>query len=369
MLMKTLIRESTTNDAISNGRPAIAGIAKKCSSKIFSSLVSTVPTSLPVATVFAIKRWANDEDVLGAQSNVTCVNDGSIPDIADLVDSTVEKGSSFFAYDALYTAVVDFNIEDKVPTERNVNELMFQNKIVPIANASKFDQKITVSRVQAPVQSHLTSFSATTELLEDLDRSGVSGMSSDEVIADIVSTTISEVTNRDIIDTLKSIAVKVPTLVVTDNVYEQSRHIITHANRLAAQILTDTRVQSTFVLCSPKVAAALKSSGQEIGLDVVVDPNATADYMVVGAGSSTTGTDCPSALYYCPLVTDEGSTTLLFTGDPLSLNPNYGAINRYALVIAPDLDQEQGPTVKSLDRINACGKVKLARAGLVTFVK
>lgn len=371
MLLKRLIRESTTNDAISNGRPATVGVARKVSSKIYNSLVSTVSTSQPIATVFAIQQLIDGTGVLDKDSIIASdgTRDDGVPALEELLDTTIEIGSLFCHESTTYKALNPIVVGDTVPSDSTVFKWLFDGSAVVVNNTANMvrEGSFVINRIQAAVDSHTVSIPASIELLTDLDRSGVSGLSSDEVISDLVATTVAEGINRDVIDTLVAIAKTDPAIVCIDNQYEQPRQLITQANRMAAQILIDTRTPATFILCSPKVAASLKSSGQEIELDVVTDPNAVVNYMVVGAAHDA---DQPSALYYCPLVTDEGSTTLLFTGDPLSLNPNYGAINRYALVIAPDLNGlTDNAAVRSHTRESFVGQSQLSRKCLVTFVK
>lgn len=370
MILKTLIRESTGASDVSAARPAIAGIAQKVSRKLHNSLVHTVPTAQPIATVFAIRQLIDGVGILDADTNIE--SNGTlpqIPDIMDFIGTTIAVDTTFRAYKVAYKALRDIEIGAETPSDSDIVGWVFDGSIVIVNNTAGIVRSgsFSVNRVQAEIQSHTVSIPASIELLTDLDRSGVSGLSSETVISDLIGTTVAEGINRDVIDTLVAIAKTNPRFVCTDNLYEQPRQLITHINRLAAQILTDTRTPATFLLCSPKVGAALQASGQDIGLEVVVDPNAVVDYVVVGAAHDA---DQPSALYYCPLVTDEGSTTLLFTGDPLSLNPNYGAINRYALVIAPDLNdmKDNNAVLKNHTRESFNGKCCLAQKCLVSFL-
>jgi hypothetical protein len=165
---------------------------------------------------------------------------------------------------------------------------------------------------------------------------------------------VSEQVNSEIILKLISLAKKEKdlSLINYETSYYRGRELIIKAAELVADIKKNNAMP-TFILCTPKVEAQLKASGQVSGniidgldLEIVVDVKTPVDYLLVGCASDERLTPC--SLYYSPLVEEEQGITMLFTREMLNFQPSYGANIRYALS-AMDLDTVDGGKVIETD--------------------
>ncbi|QLH66504.1 hypothetical protein HXV88_08565 [Aeromonas veronii] len=341
-----LVKESVD---IETGRDELVSISAKVSSKIYKKLVCEQPTTQPIATVFGIKQKVAGKDpfvvhmqehiegAIDLAPNATFMTGDKIKDASGIV---VEALVPFSSENTDMSSVWSMLLAGKV---RVLNDVPEQAVIQ--------ESDIEISRWRTKVGSRLIRFDASMEMLHDLESQF---KDSKDVVYNVIGNVVSEQVNSEIILKLISLAKKEKdlSLINYETSYYRGRELIIKAAELVADIKKNNATP-TFLLCTPKVEAQLKASGQVtdnvidgLDLEIVVDVKTPADYMLVGCASDERLTPC--SLYYSPLVEEEQDITMLFTREMLNMQPSYGANVRYALS-AIDLDSVDGGKVVETD--------------------
>ncbi|MCW0507045.1 hypothetical protein [Aeromonas piscicola] len=346
-----LVKESID---VETGRDELVAISAKVSAKIYKKLVCEQPTTQPIATVFGIKQKVAGKDpfVVHMQEHIT----GAF----DLSSASPEANLSFMPGEKIkdesgivVEALVPFNSENADMS--SVWSLLLSGKVRVLNDVPEQaviqESNIEISRWRTKVGSRLIRFDASMEMLQDLESQFED---SQDVVYNVIGNVVSEQVNSEIILKLISLAKKEKdlSLINYETSYYRGRELIIKAAELVADIKKNNATP-TFVLCTPKVEAQLKASGQVTGniidgleLEIVVDVKTPADYLLVGCASDERLTPC--SLYYSPLVEEEQDITMLFTREMLNFQPSYGANIRYALS-AIDLDEVDGGKVLEMD--------------------
>lgn len=347
--MKHLDKLVSESIETTTGRDELVAISAKTSSKIYKKLVCEQPTTQPIATVFGIKQKADGKDpfVVHMQS----YKGVSI----DLVDNYAYKAGDKIKDKSgiIVEALVPFKSE--IIDMSTVWSLLLTGKVRVLnelpEQAVIQESDIEISRWRTKVGSRLIRFDASMEMLQDLESQFEN---SKDVVYNVIGNVVSEQVNSEIILKLISLSKKETdiNLINYETSYYRGRELIIKAAELVADIKKNNAIP-TFVLCTPKVEAQLKASGQVSGniidgldLEIVVDVKTPMDYLLVGCASEERLAPC--SLYYSPLVEEEQDITMLFTREMLNFQPSYGACIRYALSTM-DLDNVGGGKVIDVD--------------------
>ncbi|MBW3527229.1 hypothetical protein KO533_11725 [Shewanella sp. NKUCC05_KAH] len=343
--LNMLVSESIDN-TISHDH--LIATSKKTSSKILSKLTNIQPTTLPTATVYGM-TIKTDKDVFIDHSV-------AVVETALGYEETLYKVTDRFSVDSkVYEVITDFT--DTIPLDSlNLNIMVLAGDIRLVTDAPIVavvqDSKFEIIRWKSPVTARLIKLDASTELLEDLGRSG---MDSIDLVDDVIATTVSESINSDIIVKLITIAKKdKPTdLTNHETSYYKGRELICVLGRMAAGIKQGTTAIPTFVLCTPQVEAILKASGQTsdnvingYDLEIICDTKSALDYVLVGCAGRNQVEQ--SSLYYSPLIIpdplgndQDAGIEMLFNRESTSMHPSYGSMVRYALTVAEPYSKDK----------------------------
>lgn len=356
-----LIQESSGTSGIASGREALIALTRKTQEKIYKELVSTQPTSQPMATVYGMKyeyQFQADTthdiqlDYITSGGKYQFGNSGlSIP------TDGMFKGDKFVHSDFVFSVLEDGDYEylNAKPVEE-AQKLAVRGKLRIVADAADPDSyqepdsnvaesRFLINKWSARVCSRKLKSPTTIELLYDMERQG---LNADLAVEDLLSTAIAEEINIDIITKLITISQKEdPATLVSTVPYYKGRELIARACSSAAEIEWWTSIPATYLVASYKVCGIIRASGQVgdddiirgTGLKLIMDGNSMVDYMMVGGKmEDPTGLDHASGLFYSPFQESDEAGSFLVTADYSSLQPMIGVMTRYALSAFPTYD-------------------------------
>ncbi|MEZ9350720.1 hypothetical protein AB4182_04050 [Vibrio splendidus] len=360
-MIKQLLAESNTSANIENGRPILVGLTRKINDKIFKDICGIQPTSQPRATVYGVRYEMVSQD--GSEVRETQgshrTGTGKYPfkDHGLAGGSTgMVSGDHFAEFDYVFGAVKDGDYDGK--TEVELLALVLTGDLRLVTDADEDDSRAEVQssrfimdRWQSDIKSRRVKSPTTWELLTDMQNNGLDGSSA---VEDLLATSISEEINSDIIMKTITVAKKSPAIDLSlSELYQQGRSLIARALELGAEIHQITTFTATFVLASPKVASAIRASGQVgndnlidgTNLKLVTDSKAIGEYLLVGSNHKFDGLDTVAPIHYSPYVESDSAGTYLIATDSNNLQPVPALISRYAITSSPDfsdVDSEQG---------------------------
>ncbi|WP_421349876.1 hypothetical protein [Aeromonas veronii] len=329
-LLDKLVNESID---VERGRDELIAVSKKTSNKIYKKLVGEQATTQPIATVYGIGYHADNKDPFSDHSV-------AVVETAATYDENKEyQAGEKFSVNSIVYETLDYIAHKEANSPEG---LCLTGKLrlvtdAPITSVEKASS-IKINRWRSPVGSRLIRFDASMEMLQDLDRAGVN---SDNVIHDVISTVIAESINSDIVNKLITISRKQSdiSLINDETSYYRGRELIIKLGEMIGDIKQRTTALPSFVLCTPRVEAQLRASGQVTGnvidglnIEIVCDTKTKLDYVLVGCASDEPMN--PSSLYFSPLVVNESEMEFLFTREMLNMQPSYGVLARYALTTA-----------------------------------
>ncbi|MEZ9420018.1 hypothetical protein AB4229_09115 [Vibrio breoganii] len=356
-MIKQLLAESNTSN-IENGRPTLVGLTRKINDKIFKDICGIQPTSQPRATVYGVRYEMVSQD--GSETRETQgghrTSTGKYPfkDHGLAGGSTgMVSGDHFAEFDYVFGAVKDGDYDGK--TEVELLALVLTGDLRLVTDADEDDSRAEVQssrfimdRWQSNVRSRRVKSPTTWELLTDMQNNGLDGSSA---VEDLLATSISEEINSDII--MKTITVSkkgTPIDLSGGELYQQGRTLISKALELGADIQRNTTFPATFVLASPKVASAIRASGQVGSSDIidgtnlklVNDGKAIGEYMLVGSKLKFDGLDTVAPIHYSPYIDTDNAGSYLIATDSENLQPVPALISRYAITSSPDFNDVNG---------------------------
>ncbi|MBT0074522.1 hypothetical protein J4H65_04445 [Vibrio alginolyticus] len=355
-MIKQLLAESNTSSGIENGRPALVGLTRKINDKIFTDICSIQPTSQPRATVYGVRYEMVSKD--GESREIQAghrTGTGKYPfkDHGLPVGSDgMAVGSHFSEYDYVFGVVVDGDYLGLTESELLEKVLLGDLRLVTDAddNDSREVQssRFIMDRWQSDIKSRRVKSPTTWESLTDMQSNGLNGSSA---VEGLLATSISDEINSDIIMKTITVAKKgTPIDLSGGELYQQGRSLIARALELGADIQRNTTFPASFVLASPKVASAIRASGQVgnndmidgTNLKLVTDGKAIGEYMLVGSKLDFDGLDTVAPIHYSPYVETDGAGTYLIATDSENLQPVPALISRYATTSSPDFNDVNG---------------------------
>ncbi|TKF42926.1 hypothetical protein FCV60_03475 [Vibrio sp. F13] len=357
-MIKQLLAESNTSANIENGRPTLVGLTRKINDKIFKDICGIQPASQPRATVYGIRYKMVSQD--GSKTRETQgshrtgtgkhpFKDHGLPVGSD----SMTVGSHFSEYDYVFGAVKDGDYAGL--TEKQLLASVLTGDLRLVTDADEDDSRAEVQssrfimdRWQSNVRSRRVKSPTTWELLHDMQGNNLDGSSA---VEDLLATSISDEINSDIIMKTITVAKKgTPLNLSNGELYQQGRSLIARALELGADIQRNTTFPATFVLASPKVASAIRASGQVgnddiidgTNLKLVTDSKAIGEYLLVGSKLEFDGTDTVAPIHYSPYVESDSAGTYLIATDSNNLQPVPALISRYAITSSPDFSEVDG---------------------------
>ena len=405
-ILNDLILESTDVASIEKPRPQLVALTKAVNALIYTDLVATQNTNSPIATLFGV-RYQNQDGDMTFRTPATyggTYGDRSVVNL-ELTDATTSfsKDDVFKYNNIIYQAIESFNMSDLgggADLDKQLAIALMINKVRIMSDAGEVsameyvapsDANLKIDRWKSNARTRKLKSSVTSEFLQDIKASGFNG---EAVIRDMLATEIADEVNKDIMHKLQTVSTRHVSAGVDSGIYyagaaaddpTKGRTLYRIVCEMVRQVHADTAFEATYVLCSPKVAALLSSSGwlkgdkdmQNLytgvlvdGIRVYVDAVSKFDYVLVGTKQSKGDMETVGSLFYTPYIDVDGvGNTLTTVVDSQNLQPNYMAITRYGLSVNPyttkDNDNEQ---IHEGDDWNAlAGKSKYSRFVGVIF--
>lgn len=362
-MINDLIKESNGTANIASGRPTLVALTRKAQEKIYKDLVSIQPTRQPIATVYGMRY--NYTDSNNVQYNIQMdhrtsggkypINDSSLP----APNSAMSRGDVFKVNGFVYEVITpgDYTVP-ATDVDASYHRKVMTGSLRLVADAIQYEDNqggteiiqecnFVMNRWTAAVRSRKLRCPTSLELIYDMERQGLDG---NAAVEDLLATAIAEEINTDIVSKLIAISTKEPLLsmVAYESTYYIGRALIEQACVIAAKIQWYSSYPATYVVGSPTVVGAIKSSGQVdedgyikgTGLKLILDGKSLVDYMMVGAKyeSEDDSLDGASGIFYSPMVDEDDAGSFLVTADYSSLQPMVGMISRYALSAFPNFE-------------------------------
>lgn len=345
-IINQLLSESST---VAIARPTLTAITQKISSQIHNDLVSVVYTERPNVMVMGL-RYQYDDKI---ESLTNAFSNGSGRSLeAETTDypATFEIGDYFNIKNIGYQAISNIEFVSE-PTQLKLMELVYTGQL-RIANDAytNEDKDYTPSSFildgwKATVATRKIGTAITNELVQDLNSMNIE---SDNLIENMLVTTISHEINRDIISKLICVAMKSGSIGKEMLLKETDMHnvIIRRIYDEAGRITKQSTFKPSWVLCSSGVAGVIKNSPTYNDgyladeLKIVVDSMSPVEYFMVGVKDEHNG-ETVAPIYYSPMRDIQRSIfefTFLEMVDSANLQPLYGCMSRYALSANPYVD-------------------------------
>lgn len=405
-ILNELIQESTTVGSVELPRPQLVALTRAVNALIYKDLVATQETRGPISTLFGM-RYLNADDEMTFRTPATyggTYGDRSaVTKELSAAQKTFAKDDVFKYQSVIYQAIdtVDFaNMGGGDDIDTQLGIALMLNKVRIVSDAGEVsameyiepsEAKLKLDRWKIEARTRKLKSAVTQEFMQDIQASGFNG---EDVVRDLLAIEIADEVNKDIMHKLQTVSMRHASAGVESGIYyaapasddpTKGRTLYRIVCEMARAVHADTAFEATYVLCSPKVAALLSSSGWikgdpdmknlyagilADGLKVYVDAVSKFDYVLVGTKQTKGDLENVGSLFYTPYVDVDGAgNTLTTVVDPKSLQTSYMAMTRYGLSVNPyttkDGDTEQ---VHQGDEWNAlAGKSKYSRFVGVVF--
>lgn len=405
-ILNELIQESTNVGNAALPRPQLVALTRAVNALIYTDLVATQSTQSPIATLFGM-RYLNADSEMTFRTPATY---GGIHGDRSAITKELSASESSFGKDDLfkyqnviYQAIVVVNFADLGggdDIDKQLSIALMLNKVRIVSDAGEVsemeyiepsDATMTIDRWKIEARTRKLKSTVTHEFLQDITASGFNG---EAVIRDLLATELSDEVNKDIMHKLQTVSTRHASAGVDSGIYyaapaaddpTKGRTLYRIVCEMARAVHADTAFEATYVLCSPKVAALLSSSGwlkgdQNMknlhtgilvdGLKVYVDAVSKFDYVVVGTKQSKGDLENVGSLFYTPYIDVDGAgNTLTTVVDPKSLQPSFMTMTRYGLSVNPYTTKEGDATqIHQGDEWNElAGKSKYSRFVGVMF--
>lgn len=360
---------------VQNGRPSLLAITRAVNALIYTDLVATQPTTQPKATLFGLRYLNPDNNISFETPSTYAGRYGDRSDITELSNSSkFEKGDIFKFETVVYQAAAAVNISTEngsdLKSKLMISMMKANVRIVSDAADTSYHetgdniQEVNFSLDRWAVDTRTRKFKTliTNELIQDLNANGLDASS---VIEDLLSTTLSEEINKDIMQKLQTVSKRFISQHTTDGILDLSgisddpihgRTVYRIVSEMAYEILSDTTFEATYVLCTPKIAALLSASGWmkgdpsmvnlyagvlANGIKVYIDGVSEMEYMVVGTKQATDEFEKIGSLFYSPFIDIDSIGSFNFALDPSDMQPRIMAMSRYALSVNPYTVQDE----------------------------
>lgn len=373
--LELLLNESSTTAHSQTARPHLVGLTRATTQLVYTGLVSTQPTTQPVAVVYGVEYQHPDKtnSALTGATFAGRVKDRSLLPVFPTVTS-FNKGDLFvhkaFVFEVLESSPFTGSVSN---TRLALAEATAAGKIRIVSEASDdstegtppSEATLKIGSWKANVLTRKIKTHLSVELAQDLEANGFDAA---ETIDDMLATQMAEEINKDIIQSLINVSHRyrvkgrtengVLDLTKSINASDQGRELYQYVCEMNASIQNNTSFSGDWVLASARVVSILESSGflsnhpsDEVpvnsegrlknGMLVYVDATAPFDYMIVGVKKHLGEMECASSLVYSPysegldLDDEEHIGQFKLAVDSDSLQPVICLMVRYALSVNP----------------------------------
>lgn len=403
--MNQLIQESTNVGNVALPRPQLVALTKAVNALIFTDLVAMQPTQTPIATLFGM-RYLNADGNMTFRTPATY---GGTYGDRSLVTKELSDTEKSFAIDdvfkyekVIYQAIEAINFEtlgggDDIAAQLSYALMLGKVRIMSDAGdttemeyAEPSEANLKMDRWSVEARTRKLKSAVTVEFLKDIEASGFNG---ETVIRDMLATEISDEINKDILHKLQTVSTRHITEGADSAIFyagaaaddpTKGRTLYRIVCEMARAIHADTAFEATYVVCSPKVAALLSSSGwlkgdmnmQKLytgiltdGMRVYVDAVSSFEYVMVGTKQSKGGLENVGSLFYTPYYDVDGSGNFVMNNSASNLQPQYMTMTRYGLSVNPytTADNDTGQVHNGADWNKLAGKSKYSRFVGVVF--
>jgi hypothetical protein len=399
----SLVMESTLTGNVAQGRPQLLSVTRAVNALIYKDLVAIQKTELPSATLYGL-RYLNEAGDMTFVTQATYAGQyGDRTAITKITEasSSVKTGDIFVYGTDVFEAILDSNIMDEngdtltdkvhVCLMKNIIRLASDAAVVDYHERGDKIQEIDFSLDRWTVDTRTRKYKTqvTDELISNLNSNQLDGSA---IVYDMLATTISEEINKDIVQKLQTVSKRHVSAITPEGILDvtaladdptQSRQVYRIVSDMAYGILGETTFESTYVLCTPNIAALLSASGWmrgdpnmvnlyagvlTNGIKVYIDSNTKFDYIVVGTTQESNELEKIGSLFYSPYVDVDEAGTYQVVVDPSDMQSRYTATARYGLSTNPysATDDTENQLYDGDDWINLAGKSKYSRfVGLV----
>lgn len=379
-----LLRESTTTNANSVGRPNLVALTRATTKLVYTDLVAEQRTNQPVAALYGVK-YQNPKDVLSFVTGATYAGQygvearKSMPDFDQTMMTSLKKGDLFLYNDVVFKALVDDPFAGTAETDDFliISEATIDNNIRMCPDAADTEHfesgapdiaeaGFKVDKWQSNVKSRKFKTDITVELAQDLESNGFDAVN---FIEDVLATQMAEEINKHVLQSLIIVSTRFKVtgtspkgvLDLSDtsvSAPERGRLLYQFMCEMNASVQRNTSYSATYAVASSRVAAMLASSGWmnqandgtvpenaygrlNNGLPLYCDVNSPVDYVIVGVKDDFGGMESVGSLFYAPytegldLESKEHVGAFKVIVDPESLQPKIALLVRYALCVNP----------------------------------
>ncbi|ALY07017.1 capsid vertex protein [Vibrio phage vB_VmeM-32] len=359
-MSKIINKLLTESQSVAIARPTLAAITQKIASEIHTELVSIVYTKRPNAMVMGLRMQSE---------NGTEINTAPFSNISgrtsenETVDfpATFQIGEYFNLYGIDFQAI-DETVFSIKPSIDKLYELAYSGTIRIANDAYTNEEKdytpssFILDGWKANVATRKIGTGVSHELIQDLNSMN---LDSDNIIENMLVTSIAHEINRDIISKLICVSTKSGSIGVNSFLKESDMQdiIIRRIHEESGHIEKQSSFKPNWVLCSPGVAGVIKNSSNYSGgllaqeLEIVVDAMSPVDYFMVGVKDEINN-ESVAPIYYTPMRDEERDIfefTFLEMMDTKNMQPIYGCMSRYALSANPYIDSTLSRQLESGD--------------------
>lgn len=404
-ILNELIQESSVTGAADMGRPQLLAMTHAVNALIYADLVATQSTSKSIATLFGL-RYLNRDGDMSFRAPATyggTYGDRALVDKELTADNTAFAKGDVFKFDkVIYQAIDDINMTDMGGGDDILVQLslaLMLNKVRIVSDAGETgemefaqpsESKLALDRWKVELRTRKLKSEVTHEFIQDIKANGFDG---EKMIRDMLATEIAEEINRDVMQKLQTVSTRHNTDTTKNGIYyaggttddpAKGRTMYRIVCEMARAVHSETSFEASYVLCSPRVAALLSSSGWmkgdtnmanlysgvlSDGLKVYVDPVTRFDYVIVGTKQNTGDMENVGSLFYSPYTATDGAGQFTFAHAVEDLQPRIMAMTRYGLSVNPyTTEGEDTEQVYAGDDWNSlAGKSKYSRFCGVVF--
>lgn len=402
-IIDELIAETSSGD-VETGRPQLLALTRAVNALIFSDLVAIQKTSQPIATLFGMRYMNRDGDMT---FRTPATYGGQYGDRSAVTTELSAAKTSFakddvFKYQkVIYQAIEAIDITtlgggDDI--DKQLSIALMLNKVRIVSDAGELstmeylepsNSDFKIDRWKVEVRSRKLKTEITMELVQDL---AAQGFDASGIVRQMLAHELADEINRDVMHKLQTVSIRHDSPNTTNGIYyaggaaddpSKGRTLYRIVSEMARAVQAETSYESTYVLCSPRVAGLLASSGWLKGdpnmnnlfvgtlidgLKVYVDAVSRFDYAVVGTKQSRGGMENVGSLFYTPYVDSDEVGAFTVVNSTEDLQPRVMGMTRYGLSVNPYTTSTEGEQINAGDNWNElAGKSRYSRFVGVLF--
>ncbi|MGL4523031.1 MAG: hypothetical protein ACRCWQ_10810 [Bacilli bacterium] len=402
-ILNELIQESTVSANIDLGRPQLLALTRAVNELIYTDLVAIQKTKTPIATLLGMRYKNRDGEMTfrtpatygglyGDRSKVTLELSSNLLSFA--------KDDVFKYQSVVYQAIEAVNLQDLGggdDIDKQLALALMINKVRIMSDAGETgtmeyiepsESMLTINRWKIEAKTRKLKSEVSHEFIQDLK---ANGLDADNVIRQMLAHEIADEINRDVMQKLQTVSIRHVSPTTASGIYFaggstddpiKGRTLYRIVAEMARQLQSETSFDATYVLCSPRVAGLLTSSGWlkgdptmrrlyagtlTDGLKVYVDTVSRFDYLVVGTKQTMDELESIGSLFYTPYV-EQDDVGFTIVNSPEDLQPRYMCMARYGLSVNPYTTSTENEQINAGDNWNElAGKSKYSRFVGVVF--